>query len=130
MLKLGRMGELKDKKTVVLIASPKEDRYSNMAVKLLRENQVPVVAIGRREGRIGDVELLVGKPIIQDVHTLTLYLNPFNQKSFYEYIISLCPKRVVFNPGTENSELQAALTENNIFWEEACTLVLLRTKQY
>lgn len=124
------MEELEDKRTLVLIASPKEDRYSNKAVKLLRENRVPVVAIGRRSGSIGDVEFLVGKPLVQNLHTITLYLNPLNQKPFYDYIISLSPQRVVFNPGTENVELQTALTNNNIFWEEACTLVLLRTNQY
>jgi len=124
------MAEIKDKKTVVLIASPKEDRYSNKAVKLLREKEVPVIGIGRRKGKIDDVELLEGRPEISNVHTLTLYLNPVNQKPFYEYIISLKPKRVIFNPGTENPELQSLLNAEGIFWEEACTLVLLRTNQF
>lgn len=115
---------------MVLIASPKPDRYSFMAVKLLAENEVPVVAIARRHGYIDDIELLVGRPHINDIHTLSLYLNPTNQLDFYDYILALAPKRVIFNPGTENEELQAILIQNKIHWEEACTLVLLRTHQY
>ena len=81
------MNDLEDKKTVVLIASPKPDRYSFMAVKLLVENDIPVVAIGRRHGYIDDVELLTGRPQINDIHTLSLYLNPTNQRDFYDYIL-------------------------------------------
>lgn len=124
------MKDLKNKKTMVLIASPKPDRYSFMAVKLLTEHEVPVVAIARRHGFIDATELLIGRPIIHDIHTLTLYLNPVNQKDFYDYILALAPKRVIFNPGTENEELQDMLSQNRIHWEEACTLVLLRTHQY
>lgn len=124
------MNDLEDKKTVVLIASPKPDRYSFMAVKLLVENDIPVVAIGRRHGYIDDVELLTGRPQVNDIHTLSLYLNPTNQRDFYDYILALAPKRVIFNPGTENEELQNMLNQKKIHWEEACTLVLLRTHQY
>jgi predicted CoA-binding protein len=124
------MKDLKDKRTMVLIASPKPDRYSFMAVKLLVEHEVPVVAIARRHGYIDDTELLVGRPHINDLHTLSLYLNPTNQRDFYDYILALAPKRVIFNPGTENEELQDMLSQNKIHWEEACTLVLLRTHQY
>ena len=124
------MKDLKNKRTMVLIASPKPDRYSFMAVKLLAENEVPVVAIARRHGYIDDIELLVGRPQINDIHTLSLYLNPTNQRDFYDYILALAPKRVIFNPGTENEELQKMLNQKKIHWEEACTLVLLRTRQY
>lgn len=124
------MNEIKNKKTLVLVASPKPDRYSNKAVKLLMENAVPTIAISRRKGAIGDLDFLVGKPLIDGIHSVTLYLNPINQKEFYSYIISLKPKRVIFNPGTENPELQDLLDQNAIYWEEACTLVMLRTNQY
>lgn len=124
------MTDLKDKRTMVLIASPKPDRYSFMAIKLLLEHEVPVVAIARRHGYIDDTELLVGRPLINDIHTLSLYLNPTNQRDFYDYILALAPKRVIFNPGTENKELQKMLDLNKIQWEEACTLVLLSTGQY
>ena len=124
------MDELKDKKTLVLVASVKPDRYSNKAVKLLMENDVPTIALSRRNGAIDDLEFLVGKPIVEGVHTITLYLNPYNQQEFYSYILSLNPKRVLFNPGTEKPQLQVLLDQDKIHWEEACTLVLLRTNQY
>lgn len=124
------MDELKSKKTLVLIASPKPERYAYKAVKMLLENDHQVVAIGRREGAIDELKFLTGKPLVESVHTLTLYLNPLNQKDFYQYILALAPKRVIFNPGTENKELQQMLDLNKIQWEEACTLVLLSTGQF
>lgn len=124
------MDDLKSKKTLVLVASPKEDRYSNKALRMLIEHEVPVCAIARREGNVGDIEFMLGHPEIENLHTITLYLNPFNQKDFYDYIISLEPKRVIFNPGTENPDLQYLLVKNGIEYEEACTLVLLTTNQY
>lgn len=124
------MDDLNSKKTLVLVASPKEDRYSNKALKMLVEHEVPVCAIARRPGNVGDIEFLLGTPKIDNLHTITLYLNPFNQKDFYTYIISLKPQRVIFNPGTENPDLQNLLAENGIEYEEACTLVLLTTNQY
>lgn len=124
------MVELEKKYTLVLVASPKVDRYSNRAVKMLLANNVPVAAIARREGSIESVQFLLGQPMIENLHTVTLYLNPTNQKGYYSYVISLKPKRVLFNPGTENLELQVLLDQNGIEWEEACTLVLLSTNQF
>jgi hypothetical protein len=121
---------MEDKFTLVLVASLKEERYSNKAVRMLMEHNVPVAAIGRREGKIENLELLVGTPNIQGLDTITLYLNPTNQQSYYSYIIALKPRRVLFNPGTENAVFQLLLNENGIEWEEACTLVLLSTNQY
>ena len=118
------------KKTAVLIASPKEDRYSNKAVRMLLDNNVEVVPIGYRTGLVQNIEIIVGRPEVENLHTLTLYLNPKNQKVFYDYILGLKPKRVIFNPGTENEELQKMLDEQDISWEEACTLVLLSTNQF
>ena len=124
------MDDLKSKKTLVLIASPKPERYAYKAVIMLREFGHPVVAIGRKEGEINGLKFLIGKPLVDELDTLTLYLNPNNQKDFYEYILALQPKRVIFNPGTENIELQKLLDLKNIHWEEACTLVLLSTGQF
>ncbi len=124
------MDDLKSKKTLVLIASPKPDRYSYRAVKMLNSYGHEIIAISRREGAIDEIKFLTGKPLIEAIHTLTLYLNPFNQIDFYQYILALAPKRVIFNPGTENKELQKMLDLNKIQWEEACTLVLLSTGQY
>lgn len=118
------------KKTLVLGASVKEDRYSNKAVKKLRAHNIDVVAIGARKGVIGDVTIDTEKLPYQDVHTVTLYVGPRHQDIYYEYLLSLQPKRVLFNPGTENAALVEVLEANNIESEIACTLVLLATGQY
>ncbi len=118
------------KKTVVLGASQNQERYSNMAVKKLVANNHPVTAIGNKEGIINDIKIIKENPVLNDVHTITLYLNPENQKPYYNYIFSLNPKRIIFNPGTENEELQKLATEKGIKTMEACTLVLLSTNQY
>lgn len=119
-----------EKKTVVLGASENPERYSNMAVKKLRAHGHEVHAIGRREGKIGDTPVIKGEPPIEGVDTVTLYLNPANQQPYYDYIKSLHPKRIIFNPGTENEELIKMADENGIKTMEACTLVLLSTGQY
>lgn len=122
--------ELIEKQTAVLITSPKSDRYSNKAVKMLIDNSVPVIPIGYREGEVEGIKIISGQPEIMGLHTLSLYLNPRNQELFYDYILKLNPQRVIFNPGTENPILQDKLNNRNIFWEEACTLVLLTTGQF
>ena len=122
--------ELTNKKTAVLITSPKSDRYSNKAVRMLLENNVPVIPIGYREGSVNGLDIVTGLPDIEELHTLSLYLNPKNQEYFHDYILKLKPGRVIFNPGTENSILQKKLDNNRIAWEEACTLVLLSTGQF
>ena len=118
------------KKTLVLGVSLNPNRYSNMAVKRLASNQVEVVAIGSKYGRIGKVLIEKDSFLYKDIHTVTLYLNRLRQKDYYDYIISLNPKRVIFNPGTENPDLYKILEENSIEYTEACTLVLLSTNQY
>ncbi|MBA4140341.1 MAG: CoA-binding protein [Segetibacter sp.] len=118
------------KKTVVLGASQNPSRYSNMAVNRLSAHKHPVIAVGRREGRIGNVQIVTGQPKEEEVDTVTLYLNPTNQKPFYDYILSLKPKRIIFNPGTENPELYKQAREKGIKPMEACTLVLLSTGQF
>lgn len=117
-------------KTLVIGASLKEERYSNKAIQMLREYKHEVVAHGLKEGRILDVEILKDWKDYTDIDTVTLYLNPARQEEFYDDIIKLHPRRVIFNPGTENSEFVSLLSKNNIQSEEACTLVLLRTEQY
>ncbi len=112
-------------KVVVLGASPNPNRYSYKAVSLLKSKGYDVVAIGIRDGEINGVPIIKGKPDIDNVHTVTLYLNPVRQREYYDYILKLKPQRVVFNPGTENPELQEILRQNNINYVEACTLVML-----
>lgn len=118
------------KKTVVLGASANPNRYSNLAVNKLSAYKHPVVAIGKRAGTIGNVDVLTSQPEVEDVDTVTLYLNPTNQKPYYNYILSLNPKRIIFNPGTENYELEKLANEKGIKTMEACTLVMLSTGQY
>lgn len=117
-------------KTLVLGASENPARYSNLALKRLRSANYPVVAIGRKSGQVGDVEILKQKDPVEGVDTITLYLNPANQKEYYDFILSLKPRRIIFNPGTENPELEQLAIENNIEPIEACTLVMLSTGQY
>jgi predicted CoA-binding protein len=119
-----------NKKTVVLGASENPSRYSNMAMKKLAEHDHDVIAIGRRPGKVDGIEITKEHPEINDVDTVTLYLNPENQKKYYDYILSLKPKRIIFNPGTENIELEELAEKNGIKTQEACTLVMLSTGQY
>lgn len=118
------------KKTLVIGASTNPSRYSYKAIQKLANFGHPVVAIGNKEGEVSGVKFTSEKVKFEDIDTVTLYLNKNNQKNFYDYILDLNPKRVLFNPGTENKELQDLLTKNNIAFEEACTLVLLSIGQY
>ena len=118
------------KKTVVLGASDNPSRYSYLAVEKLNRYGHPVIAIGRKESKIGQTTIITTHPNEKEVDTVTLYLNPDIQKQYYEYIVSLHPKRLIFNPGTENEELYDLAKLNGIEPVEACTLVLLGTGQY
>lgn len=118
------------KKTVVFGASENPSRYSFMATNRLVAHGHPVVAIGNKEGKIGNTDIIKEHPVMDDVDTVTLYLNPTNQKPYYDYILSLKPKRVIFNPGTENPELEEMVEAQGGKAMEACTLVLLSTGQY
>ncbi len=117
-------------KTLVLGASHNPNRYSYLAIKMLQEYGHEIVAIAKRARRVEDWEILEGMPDIKGIHTVTLYLNAGNQKGYYDYILGLKPKRVIFNPGAENPELYSLLQKNNIEAMEACTLVMLRVKQF
>ena len=118
------------KTTVVLGASANPSRYSNIAISRLRKHGHPVVAIGKRAGIVGDTTVETGARVIENPDTVTLYLNPGNQKQYYNYILDLKPKRIIFNPGTENDELKDMAEKAGIETMEACTLVLLSTGQY
>ncbi len=118
------------KKTLVLGASLNPGRYSNMAINRLVAYGHSVVAVGLRKGSVAGVEIATEKEPYQGVDTVTLYLNPQRQHEYYDFIISLRPQRVIFNPGTENPELYKILEKNKIKSEVACTLVLLGTNQY
>lgn len=118
------------KKTLVLGASVDPARYSNLAVKKLTAYNHPVVALGKKTGNIGNTIIETEKKDLDNIDTVTLYLNPLHQKEYYDYIFSLHPKRIIFNPGAENEELADLAKEKGIIAQEACTLVLLSTNQY
>lgn len=118
------------KKTLVLGASPNPTRYGYLATDMLNDYKHEVVPFGIKKGNINGQEIVNVLPQDDDFDTVTLYLGPDNQKEYYDYIVGLKPKRVVFNPGTENPELEQKLRENGIEPLEACTLVLLKTGQY
>lgn len=119
-----------NKKTLVLGASANPARYSYLAVNKLAAHNNDVVAIGKRKGKVADVEIDTEQKPLNDIDTVTLYLNPTNQKPYYDYILSLHPKRIIFNPGAENDELSNLAKQKGIKVMEACTLVLLSTGQY
>ena len=121
---------MQKKKTLVLGASQNPERYSYLALQRLAAHQQPVVAIGAKKGQVGDTVIETEKKAFDDIDTVTLYLNPLRQKEYYDYILSLHPKRIIFNPGAENEELKQLALKNNIQPMEACTLVLLSTGQY
>ena len=118
--------------TLVIGASENPERYSNKAIRLLKQKNHPVIALGLRKGQVAGVEFETDiKAIVNNVvDTVTLYINPSLQRAYYEAIIELKPRRVIFNPGTENIEFEELLATSQIESEEACTLVLLNTGQY
>lgn len=118
------------KHTVVLGASDNPQRYSYLAVDRLAAHSHPVTAIGKKTGTIGRIPVITEHPAMNDVDTITLYLSAANQKAYYDYILSLHPKRIIFNPGAENPELEQLARQNHIEPLEACTLVMLSTGQY
>ncbi len=119
-----------EKKTLVIGASENPQRYSYLAVNKLMRNNHPVIAMGKQKGSVNGVTIHTEKEIYTGIDTVTLYLNPAHQKQYYDYILSLNPKRIIFNPGTENRELASLAKNNGIETLEACTLVMLSTGQY
>ncbi len=118
------------KRTLVIGASKNTERYSNKAVRLLRSYMHEVVAVGVEEGQVEDVRIETTLPEKVSIHTVTLYVNPAIQPKFYDQIIALKPRRIIFNPGTENLEFEKLAAQHKIETERACTLVLLNTGQY
>ena len=118
------------KKTLVIGASEDASRYSNLAIRRLLASGHLVEALGKKGGIVQGIAISSEPKALKEVDTVTLYINPTLQKNYYDYILALHPKRVIFNPGTENEEFETLLHKNNIKAQEACTLVLLSTGQY
>ena len=118
------------KKTLVIGASPNPYRYSNKAVSLLNKHGHSVIALGIREGTIDGIDIKKELIPINDLHTITLYVGAKRQPQYYKYILSLNPKRIIFNPGTENDELLDLIKNRNIEAVEHCTLVMLNSGEF
>jgi predicted CoA-binding protein len=121
---------MKEKKTLVLGASDNPSRYSYLAMNRLKAHKHPVVAVGRKEAAVNGIQIHKNHTAEEGVDTITLYLNPQNQVEYYDYILGLKPKRIIFNPGTENTELIEKAKDAGIEPVIACTLVMLATGQY
>ncbi|MBG6109901.1 putative CoA-binding protein [Flavobacterium sp. CG_9.10] len=121
---------IKNKKTLVLGASTKPARYAFMAIEKLVEKGHSVLAIGQNAGEVAGIKIQTKAIPLKNIDTVTLYLNPSRQRDYYNYLVEAKPKRVIFNPGTENPEFYQLLKLNDIKVEIACTLVMLATNQY
>lgn len=118
------------KKTLIVGASNNPARYAYLVANKLVRKGYPIVNVGRKKGKVAGVEIESIDDIHTDIDTITLYVGPQNQSVYYDYILQTKPKRVIFNPGTENKELKEKLEEAGIEAVEACTLVMLNTEQY
>lgn len=119
------------KRTLILGASPNPERYAYKATLMLAANNHPVFPVGIRKGSIGEHEILLNNPVIKNIDTVTLYVGPQNQPPYYSYILNeITPKRIIFNPGTENQEFMGLAAKAGIETEVACTLVLLSIDNY
>lgn len=121
---------LNNKPTVVIGASPNADRYSYKATSSLQRHNYQVYPIGIKQGQINGLDIIIDKPLLKNIDTVTLYVGPKNQLEWVDYIFALNPKRIIFNPGTENSEFETLAELKGIEVLEACTLVLLSINQY
>jgi len=119
-----------NKKTLVFGASLKSNRYSNIATKRLLDHKIETEAFGLKAGEIKGCEIKTNLHDFRNIHTITLYIGAARQPEYYDAFLQIAPKRVIFNPGTENPELYKILKNNGIEVEVACTLVLLSTNQY
>ena len=119
-----------NKKTLVLGATPNESRYANLASNRLVRNGHSIVNVGIRDGEVAGVPIEKPETIHHDIDTITLYVGPQHQEGLYNYILDTHPKRIIFNPGTENAALRRMANEKGIETEYACTLVLLSIGQY
>src|SRR6476661_6164731 len=118
------------KKTLILGATDNPSRYANLAANRLVAFGHPIVNIGIKNGKAAGVEIERAGQVYNDIDTVTLYVGPQNQPEYYDYIINTKPKRIIFNPGTENDELEELAEEHGIETLHACTLVMLSTRQY
>lgn len=121
---------MKNKTTLIIGASQNPDRYSYLAIHRLQQHGNKVYAIGNKAGEVSGVKIITEKKEFADVHTVTIYLNPANQKEYYDYLLTLKPERIIFNPGAENPEFEKILSDRGFEVLKACTLVMLSIGAY
>jgi uncharacterized protein len=120
-----------EKVTLVLGASPNPDRFVYKAIRILQRRNMPVIAVGRRDIDLGSLKIRKGMPVdVGVVHTISLYMNAKNQKEYYNYILSLHPKRIIFNPGTTNPELADLARKEGIEVVDDCMVFMLQTSKF
>lgn len=112
---------------MVLGASPNRQRFSNTCVKSLIRYGYQVIPLGIREGEIAGKPIRIDKPMLKNIHTVTIYLNPQKQQEYYDYILGLRPQRIIFNPGAENPEFKEKALEKDVEVVEDCTLIMLNS---
>ncbi len=117
-------------KTLILGATPNPSRYAFLAANKLVQYEHEIVNVGIKQGKVAGVEILPGTPEVENVDTVTLYLGPKHQPPYYEWLLGLAPRRIIFNPGTENPELAMLATKQGIATEIGCTLVMLSSGLY
>lgn len=120
------------KKTVILGATPNSSRYAYLAAQNLKAHKHEFVPVGIKKGDVfgQPIQSIYDKPAIKDVDTITMYVGAPRQEGWYDYLLSLKPKRIIFNPGSENPEFAQLAESKGVEVIEACTLVMLRTNQY
>jgi predicted CoA-binding protein len=118
------------RKTLLIGASPNKNRFSYKAVELMSQYGIEVIPIGVRAGKIAGNNIIMGFPVIKSIHTITLYISQQHQKLYYDYIISLKPKRIIFNPGSENPEFELILEREKIKFSYSCTLLMIVKGEY
>lgn len=120
------------KRTVIVGATTNRGRYAYLAAEMLTEFKHEIIPLGIKKGEVFGKQILniQEKPLVANVDTITLYIGPQHQSEWYDYLIGLKPRRIIFNPGTENEIFARMADEKGIEAVEACTLVMLRTGQY
>ncbi len=117
-------------KTLILGATPNSDRFAYLAANKLVNNGHEIVNVGIKQGAVAGVEILNGQPELEGIDTVTLYIGAKRQPPYYDWLLGLKPRRIIFNPGTENPELSMLAREQGIETLPACTLVMLGSGQY
>jgi len=120
----------KNKKTLIIGATTKPEKAAFKAIEMLVAKGHSVLALGQNSGEVAGIKINTKAIPVKNIDTISLYINPSRQRDYYNYIVETKPKRVLFNPGTENPEFYQLLELNNIKFEAACTLVLLTLNKY